>query len=84
MPERQEHFTALAFHGRGRASLLPLPEIRVSRRQRQQATLEHQGGQRDLLSRPSAPGMARWSLQGRIHGVSGERAVCPTFAQGYR
>ena len=31
--------------------------------------------QRDLLSRPSAPRMARLSLQGGIHGESGEPAT---------
>ncbi|OIN12421.1 hypothetical protein BFR47_01720 [Oceanisphaera psychrotolerans] len=41
-------------------------------RQCQQVTLQHQGGQRDLLSRPSAPRMVRLSLQGWIYGESAE------------
>ncbi len=40
-------------HGRGSRSLLPLLEHRIARRRRLQATPKHQGGQRDLLHRPS-------------------------------
>ncbi len=57
MPERQEHFPALAFHGRGRRSLLPLLDVRVICRRYQQTTSELEGGQRDLLRRPSVSGM---------------------------
>ncbi len=42
-----------------------------------QATQEPTGGQRDLLSRPSAPRMARLSPQGGVYGESAERALCP-------